>query len=213
MSRFTLAWRKMMPSGTIFKKELFNPLFFFVLHSRARKWIRKEGKKEFSFQIFYRRMDRGYLSCETAREETETIAKTQTKKKNEWKNLNWKVHFCRIMCVRDCVLGGTSSPVLKNVRVRYRTRCATRCASPVVYFWKRIFKFEPKMLFWPSLFLSLSWDSKLILEHCRRDRVWRGNSLSVCVRMCVWNGQRSLYTGISIFLSCRVISFSHLRNK
>jgi hypothetical protein len=79
---------------------------------------------------------------------------------------------------------------------------------PVVYFWKRIFKFEPKMLFWPSLSLSfslsLSWDSKLILEHCRRDRVWRGNSFSVC--MCGMG--RDLYTPGSFlyisFLPCHI---------
>jgi hypothetical protein len=67
-----------------FQKRTFQSVVFFCTPQPGKK-MNKEGKrkKEFSFQIFYRRMDRGYLSCETAREETETIAKTQTKKKNE----------------------------------------------------------------------------------------------------------------------------------
>lgn len=116
-----------------FQKRTFQSVVFFCTPQPGKK-MNKEGKrkKEFSFQIFYRRMDRGYLSCETAREETETIAKTPTKKKKRVKKSKLESSFLSNYVCAGLRVGWN---VISRSKKRPRSLPnALLCALPVVYF-------------------------------------------------------------------------------
>lgn len=205
MSRFTLAWRKMMPSGTIFKKELFNPLFFFVLHSRARKWIRKEKeKRNFLFKSFTGEWIEVICLVKLRVRKPKQLRKHKQKKKRVKKSKLESSFLSNYVCAGLRVGWNVISRSKKRPRSLPN---ALLCASPVVYFWKRIFKFEPKMLFWPSLSLSLE-----ILNWFWNTAGVTGFGVGIvclCVYVCVCGMGRDLYTPGSLYFFLAVSYLSH----
>jgi hypothetical protein len=118
-----------------FQKRTFQSVVFFCTPQPGKK-MNKEGKrkKEFSFQIFYRRMDRGYLSCETGVRKPKQLRKHQPKKKRVKKSKLESSFLSNYVCAGLRVGWNVISRSKKRPRsLPNALRCYTVCVAGCLF--------------------------------------------------------------------------------